>query len=102
MSWCEDNRVKYVLGLARNNRLQKALGREMAEARAEHDATGKSARRFRDFRYRTRKSWSCERRVVGKAEVLPGKANPRFVVTNLPRSRAGAKRLYKTLYCIRG
>jgi hypothetical protein len=39
---------------------------------------------------------------VGKAEVLPGKANPRFVVTNLPTSRAGAKRLYETLYCVRG
>jgi len=70
MHWCEDNRVSYVLGLARNKRLQKALGGEMAQARAEHDATGKSARRFRDFRYRTHKSWSCERRVVGKAEVL--------------------------------
>jgi len=102
MRWCEDNRVSYVLGLARNKRLQKALGGEMAQARAEHEATGKSARRFRDFRYRTRKSWSCERRVVGKAEVLPGKANPRFVVTNLPRSRAGAKRLYEKLYCVRG
>jgi hypothetical protein len=45
----------------------------MAEARAEHQITGKPARRFRDFRYRTRKSWSCERRVVGKAEYLPAR-----------------------------
>jgi hypothetical protein len=102
MSWCEENRVRYVLGLARNKRLHRALGREMAEARAAHAITGKAARRFRDFRYRTRKSWSCERRVVGKAEVLPGKDNPRFVVTNLPASRAGAKRLYEKLYCVRG
>jgi len=102
MSWCEDNRVHYVLGLARNKRLHRALGREMAEARAAHEITGKPARRFRDFRYRTRKSWSCERRVVGKAEVLPGKENPRFVVTSLPISRAGAKRLYEKLYCVRG
>jgi hypothetical protein len=102
MSWCEAHRVGYVLGLARNKRLHRALGREMAEAQAEHERTGKSARRFRDFRYRTRKSWSCERRVVGKAEVLPGKTNPRFVVTNLPESRAGAKRLYEKLYCVRG
>jgi hypothetical protein len=102
MSWCEANRVGYVLGLARNKRLHRALGQEMAEAQAEHERTGKAARRFRDFRYRTRKSWSCERRVVGKAEVLPGKTNPRFVVTNLPESRAGAKRLYEKLYCVRG
>lgn len=102
MSWCETNRIGYVLGLARNKRLHRVLGKEMAEARAEHELTGTAARRFRDFRYRTRKSWSCERRVVGKAEVLPGKANPRFVVTNLPISRAGAKHLYEKLYCVRG
>jgi hypothetical protein len=102
MSWCEAQGVVYVLGLARNKRLHRALGREMAEAQAEHERTGQAARRFRDFRYRTRKSWSCERRVVGKAEVLPGKANPRFVVTNLPEHRAGAKRLYEKLYCVRG
>lgn len=102
MSWCEANDVRYVLGLARNQRLHRALGQAMAEARAAHEHTGKPARRFRDFRYRTRKSWSCERRVVGKAEVLPGKDNPRFVVTNLPPNRAAAKRLYETLYCVRG
>jgi len=102
MSWCEDNGVRYVLGLARNQRLYRALGRELAEARAEHEETGRPARRFRDFRYRTRKSWSCKRRVVGKAEYLPGKANPRFVVTNLPVRRAGAKHLYEKLYCVRG
>ncbi len=102
MSWCEDQGVSYVLGLARNERLQRALGKETAEAQAEHESTGKSARRFRDFRYRTHDSWTCERRVVGKAEVLPGKHNPRFVVTNLPISRAGGKQLYEELYCIRG
>ena len=102
MAWCEANDIRYVLGLARNKRLHRALGREMAEAQAEHQRTGKAARRFRDFRYRTRKSWSRERRVVGKAEYLPNKANPRFVVTNLPLSRVGAKRLYEKLYCIRG
>lgn len=74
----------------------------MAQACAEYQRTGKPARRFRDFRYRTRTSWSRARRVIGKAEYLPGKANPRFVVTNLPVSRAGAKRLYEKLYCVRG
>lgn len=102
MTWCEDNQVGYVLGLARNQRLNRAIGREMRLAQIEHERTGRPARRFRDFRYRTRKSWSCERRVVGKAEYLPSKANPRFVVTNLPVSRAGARRLYEDLYCVRG
>lgn len=102
MAWCETKQVRYVLGLARNNRLQRALGKEMEEARNAHRHTGKPARRFRDFRYRTHKSWSCERRVIGKAEYLPGKANPRFVVTNLSPREAGAKRLYEKLYCARG
>ena len=102
MAWCEANDVRYVLGLARNKRLQRALGKEMEEARAAHERTGKPARRFRDFRYKTRKSWSRERRVVGKAEYLPNKANPRFVVTDLTTRQASAKRLYETLYCARG
>jgi hypothetical protein len=102
MAWCEANNVRYVLGLARNKRLQRALGETMEAARQAHERSGKPARRFRDFRYRTRKSWSRERRVIGKAEYLPGKANPRFVATNLSAREASAKRLYEQLYCARG
>ncbi|WP_419584013.1 IS1380 family transposase, partial [Thiolapillus sp.] len=102
MAWCEANDVGYVLGLARNKRLQQALGKEMEEARLACERTGEAARCFRDFRYRTRKSWSCERRVIGKAEYLPGKANPRFVVTNLSTRDADAQYLYEDLYCARG
>ena len=79
-----------------------AIGRQLREARDIHRRTGNPARRFRDFHYRTRKSWSRFRRVVGKAEYLTKGANPRFVVTNLPSNRAGAKRLYEKLYCARG
>ena len=102
MAWCEANDVGYVLGLARNKRLERALGKEMETARVACERTGEAARRFGDFRYRTRKSWSCERRVIGKAEYLPGKANPRFVVTNLSTHEVGAQRLYEELYCARG
>jgi hypothetical protein len=102
MAWCEANHVRYVLGLARNPRLQRVLGKAMEEARQAQQLSAQPARRFRDFRYKTRKSWSRERRVVGKAEYLPGKANPRFVVTNLDPREAGAKRLYERLYCARG
>jgi hypothetical protein len=35
MSWCEENRVEYVLGLARNGRLVANIEHEMVEARAE-------------------------------------------------------------------
>jgi hypothetical protein len=102
MSWCEAHHVGYLLGLARNARLVRAIGGELREAREKHQRTGKPARCFRDFHYRTRKSWSRSRRVIGKAEYLTKGSNPRFVVTNLPPSRAGAKRLYEKLYCARG
>ena len=102
MTWCEENDVGFVLGLARNRRLVRALGAEMQEAQSVHRQTGRPARRFRDFTYRTRKSWSRSRRVVGKAEYLSKGENPRFVVTNLSPRRADARRLYEKLYCARG
>ena len=102
MKWCEGHDIGYVLGLARNARLTRVLGEAMHEARKAHRRTGNAARRFRDFQYRTRKSWSRSRRVVGKAEYLHKGANPRFVVTNLSPRRAAAKRLYEKLYCARG
>ena len=102
MVWCEAHGVEYVLGLARNKRLIRAIGAEIEEARHEAKRTGRPARRFKDFRYQTRKSWSRERRVVGKAEQLPGKSNPRFVVTSLPPERIRASTLYKKTYCARG
>lgn len=102
MAWCEGNGVEYVLGLAKNARLKAQIEREMAQAKAEHDLTGEAARRFRDFRYQTLKSWSCDRRVVGKAEYLGKGANPRFIVTNVSRQGVDAQRLYETVYCARG
>jgi hypothetical protein len=102
MKWCEDNCVEYVLGLAKNERLKAELEDEMEHAEREHEATGRPARCFRDFRYRTLKTWSRERRVIGKAEQLPGKANPRFVVTSLDVDEIDARTLYEDVYCARG
>jgi len=103
MSWCEANKVKYLLGFLKNDRLLEAIREELFEAKLEQWVTEEAARCFGDFRYQTRKSWDRERRVVGKAEVLAdGKANPRFVVTNIAKRRAGARKLYEELYCIRG
>ena len=102
MSWCEREGLGYVLGLARNTRLAEQVEEAMDEARKAHRHTKRAARRFVEFTYRTRESWSRERRVVGKAEYLPKGPNPRFVVTNLPRGQVRAKRLYERLYCARG
>jgi hypothetical protein len=132
MTWCEQNDVDYLFGLAKNNRLIAEIAAELAEAAEENRQTGKPARRFKDFRYRTRKSWSRQRRVVGKAEwmnpsiaesesatksrrnkksirvgdidlaTLQGRANPRFVVTSLRGDQYQARALYEKLYCARG
>jgi hypothetical protein len=102
MVWCETHAVDYVLGVARNARLEAMIADELAQARAQHAATGISARVFKDCTYQTRATWTRARRVVGKAEYLPGKANPRFVVTSLPAARWAAAALYEDLYCARG
>jgi len=104
MSWCEDerNRVDYVLGLAKNERLKKEIAEEMKQAEAQFGETQQPARMFKEFRYETLKSWSRERRVIGKAEHLEKGANPRFVVTSLSSDRFDARALYEDFYCARG
>jgi hypothetical protein len=102
MQWCERNKVDYLIGLAKNERLKKEIEEELAEAKAEYEKTGKEARRFKDFRYQTLQSWDRERRVVGKAEHLAKGANPRFVVTSLGKEEYDARTLYEKEYCARG
>jgi len=102
MGWCECNRVDYVFGLARNQRLAKIIGKPMHEAQMLHQATGKAARVFAEFSYQTRKSWSRPRRVVAKAEYLDKGENPRFVVTSLAADEWAARDLYEKFYCARG
>src|SRR5438132_1657452 len=102
MAWCEDNAVDYLFGLARNSRLVEEIKGELAEAAEQSRQTGKPARRFKDFMWTTRDSWSRERRVVAKAEWTEGAANPRFVVTSLSREEHEPRHLYEKLYCARG
>jgi len=95
--------VDYVVGLARNSRLETMLVPSMEQARAIRAITGKPARAFAEFDYQTRSgNWSRERRVVGKAEALCGKENPRYVVTTLTEKEWDARELYEDLYCARG
>jgi hypothetical protein len=103
MSYCEGlGQLDYVFGLAKNSRLIEEIGAEMAEAQQIYQSTQKPARVFKDFRYRTRKSWSCERRVVGKAEYLAKGENPRFIVTSISSEEKQARELYEDFYCARG
>jgi hypothetical protein len=103
MVWCEDHAVDFLFGLARNQRLVKQIAAELAQAKtASQSDEGRPARRFKDFTWRTRKSWRCRRRVVAKAEWTRGEQNPRFVVTTLTPDAWPAQGLYEDLYCARG
>jgi hypothetical protein len=106
MSWCENNQVDYVFGLARNQRLRKIIGAQMHQATEQWQRSGEQARVFSEFEYQTKKTkkggWDRARRVVAKAEHIDGKENPRFVVTSLTRQEWAVQPLYEKLYCARG
>lgn len=102
MRWCEEHGVDYVLGLARNSRLEAMLAEAQTEVKQQYEATGQPARQFREWRYQTLDTWSRARRVVAKAEHLSKGANPRFVVTSLSAESWPAPALYPQLYCARG
>src|SRR5437763_7593612 len=102
MAWCEANSVHFLFGLQQNKRLVAEVAGELARAEAKSRRTEKPARFFKEFMYRTRRSWSRRRRVIGKAEFTKSEANPRFVVTSLTRAECKPKHLYEKLYCARG
>jgi len=103
MSWCEDNRVDYVFGFARNQRLRTIIDEALVEAAGQWEQTQKPARVFVEFPYQTTTgSWNHPRRVVAKAEHIDGKENPRYVVTSLSGEAWPAQKLYEELYCGRG
>ena len=77
MAWCEAHDVGYLLGLAKNPRLEKQIARALRKSQRRSLQTGRASRRFRELRYRTRQSWSRTRRVVAKAEYLAkGRQSP--------------------------
>jgi hypothetical protein len=102
MQWCELNGVDFVFGLAKNQRLVAEIAAELAAAEEESKTSGQPARRFKEFSWSTRDSWSRQRRVIAKAEWTAGAANPRFVVTSLSAEDAAPQRLYEEIYCARG
>ena len=98
LSWCERHEVGYIVGLAKNARINDQAARGMALAAAAYERTGEKQRVFADLSYGAR-SWNKERRVIARLEHGPKGANPRYVITNL---EGEAKALYERLYCARG
>lgn len=102
MAWCESNGVDYLIGLAKNPRLEAQIAAELAQAAEQFAATKTATRIFKEFEYQTLDSWTRARRVVAKAEHLAKGSNPRFVVTSLSADQRAAAALYEQDYCARG
>lgn len=80
--YCERESLGYVIGLIRNDILQRSVDDLLEEAHQKYNETGQKQRLFAETRYQAG-SWQTERRVVMKAEWLEQGPNSRFVVTNL-------------------
>ena len=98
LTWCDWASVHYVVGLARNKRLEAMAEPLMEQARALHAQSQEKERLFGDLDDAAA-SWGSERRVIVKAEVTSKGDNPRFVVTNL---EGEAQHIYDKTYCGRG
>jgi len=70
MAWCERENVDYVLGLARNSRLEALIEEPLDRVRKAHEVSRRAEREYAELTYRTKGSWSRSRRVVAKAEHL--------------------------------
>lgn len=97
--WCERAGVQYIIGLARNARLQARVQPAEAMLKRDHERTGCKQRLVSEFSYAAG-SWDRPRRVVTRLEYGSQGINPRFIVTNIVGSDAGT--LYDGLYCARG
>ena len=86
MSWCEANGVDYVFGLARNPRLRRIIGLQMWEATQQWGQTGKPARVFSEFSYRTKKRRA--RKESPAAGIASGAWWPRPSTSTAKRIRA--------------
>jgi len=98
MRWCDRHHIGYVLGLARNQVLERLAAPFMQTAQAAYQVTQEKQRHFHEISYAAQ-TWDRPRRVIVKAEHLSQGSNVRFVVTNLPGAPVD---LYDRIYCQRG
>jgi len=100
MNWCDkqEKPIYYIIGIARNSRLEKQADFLIKKAREQFEQSGKKQRLFSDIYYAA-ESWKYKRRIIIKAEHSSKGKNPRFLVTNL---MAGSQKLYEKMYCARG
>lgn len=98
LGWCERHDVKYIVGIARNKRLEQKIEPAMQLVEQLFELTSEKQREFFRFQYAAR-AWKQPRQVIAKLEVTDKGRNPRFIVTNLEGNKQA---LYDDLYCARG
>lgn len=98
INWCERRNVHYIIGLARNAKLEATVEFAQQALHDEYQRTNIKQRLVGEFSYAAQ-SWPHERRVITRLEWGDQGHNPRFVVTNLEGDTA---ELYDQLYCQRG
>jgi hypothetical protein len=98
LEWCDRDGVFYIVGIARNKKLERQLAPTLKKAKKAFVKTQEKQRIFTEFQYAA-KSWKRKRRLIGKAEVTARGSNPRFIVTNLTGK---PQALYDKVYCARG
>ena len=99
LSWCERKHVGYIVGIAKNKRLNALTKQLQRDARDCYAALGTKVRWFADIQYAAGSWKKCKRRVIAKIEHTSKGSDPRYVVTNL---QGDGKALYDKLYCARG
>ena len=98
LGWCERRGVGYIVGLAKNKRLDRLAIPWLDRAASGFAASGDKQRLFGEFTYAAG-TWKRTRRVIARIEHGPKGANPRYIVTNL---EGNGRELYEKLYCQRG
>ncbi len=98
LGWCERNDIGFIIGLAKNARLNRLAEPTIEAAEKGFEASGDKQRLFCEFSYAAG-SWKTERRVIGRIEHGSKGANPRYIVTNL---EGDGQNLYERVYCARG
>ena len=98
LRWCDNNDVFYIVGLAKNKRINEEAARQIDQARKRFEATKRKQRLFGNLTYGAH-TWDRERRVIARIQHDARGDNPRYVVTNLP---GNGRKLYERIYCQRG
>ena len=98
LRWCEHHGVYYIVGLAKNLRLNEMAKSLLDRASRQYEQTGEKQRLFGEIHYAAL-TWDRARRVIVKAEHTEQGSNPRYVITNL---EGDPQELYDEVYCARG